>query len=198
MRKKNYRFESVFLAAVKNGGGVQEKKTDKKTHILPVLSSSALLFTGLQWQPPSQTAAAEAAAAKASEERGDPAPLLVPLHRPPVENVLESALSLAGAITESNSGNPAKVGWTRSSRTDAGVHSLSTVVSLRAECVPEDFEGDRDPEGIEFSRAVNRHLPDDVRVFSAQRVNGGWCARGMCEAREYEYTLPARILLPGK
>ena len=70
------------------------------------------------------------------------------------------------------------------------------MVSLRAECVPEDFESGRDPEGVEFARGVNRHLPDDIRVFSAQRVNGGWCARGMCEAREYEYTLPARILLP--
>lgn len=72
------------------------------------------------------------------------------------------------------------------------------MVSIRAECVPENFESGRDPEGVEFARSVNKHLPDDVRVFSAQRVNGGWCARGMCEAREYEYTLPARILLPRK
>lgn len=149
---------------------------------------------GLQWQPPSQTAAAEAAAAAASEA-GTPPP---PLYRPPVENVLERALALSGAVTESNAGNPAKVGWTRSSRTDAGVHSLSTIVSLRAECVPEAFERTGDPEGLEFARGVNEHLPDDVRVFSAQRVNGGWCARGMCEAREYEYTLPARILLPAR
>lgn len=160
------------------------------------------MFSGLQWQPPSQTAAAEAAAAvKAAaaaeeEQDGKSAPPPPPLYRPPVENVLERALSLSGAITPSNSGNPAKIGWTRSSRTDAGVHSLSTVVSLRAECDPESFELRNDPEGAAFAATLNAFLPEDIRVFSAQRVNGGWCARGMCEAREYEYTLPARILTP--
>ena len=44
-----------------------------------------------------------------------------------VEGVLETALFRAGSILESNLGALGKIGWTRSSRTDKGVHSLATV-----------------------------------------------------------------------
>jgi tRNA pseudouridine(38-40) synthase len=41
---------------------------------------------------------------------------------------------------------------------------------------------------------VCRHLPDDVRVFSVQRVNSTFNARTMCTSRAYEYLLPATVL----
>ena len=44
-----------------------------------------------------------------------------------VEGVLETALFRAGSILQSNLGALGKIGWTRSSRTDKGVHSLATV-----------------------------------------------------------------------
>ena len=127
-------------------------------------------LSGLQWQPPAQAPAAAE----------------------PVENVLERALVAAGAIIPSNAGRPAKVGWTRSSRTDRGVHAAPAVIALRAECDPASFAGD--PEGAAFAAAVNARLPPAVRVFAAQRVSGGWCARSMCEGRAYEYALPAAAL----
>ena len=44
-----------------------------------------------------------------------------------VEDVLQQAIYDAGAILPSNYGNLHKIGWTRSSRTDKGVHSLANV-----------------------------------------------------------------------
>jgi len=44
-----------------------------------------------------------------------------------VEGVLEAALFRAGCVLESNMGALEKLGWSRSSRTDKGVHSLATV-----------------------------------------------------------------------
>lgn len=44
-----------------------------------------------------------------------------------VEDVLEEAIAAAGGILPSNVGQAHRTKWTRSSRTDKGVHSLSTV-----------------------------------------------------------------------
>ena len=44
-----------------------------------------------------------------------------------IEHALETAIHAAGGIADSNFGDLHKVGWSRSSRTDKGVHSLSTV-----------------------------------------------------------------------
>lgn len=44
-----------------------------------------------------------------------------------MEGVLEKAVFQAGLIAESNFGTLSKIKWSRNSRTDKGVHSLSTV-----------------------------------------------------------------------
>ena len=44
-----------------------------------------------------------------------------------VEDVLQQAMYDVGAILPSNYGNLHKIGWTRSSRTDKGVHALANV-----------------------------------------------------------------------
>ena len=131
-------------------------------------------YRGLQWQSPAQSTGVSGAE--------------------PVENVLERALVAAGAILPSNAGAPAKINWTRASRTDRGVHAAPVVVAMRAECDSDSFE--TDPEGSAFAAAVNAHLPRDVRVLAAQRVPGGWCARSMCETREYEFHVPAWLVQP--
>ncbi len=48
-----------------------------------------------------------------------------------VEAALEEATFKAGGILESNRGALHKIDWSRSSRTDKGVHSCSTVSSLQ-------------------------------------------------------------------
>ena len=54
-----------------------------------------------------------------------------------------------------------QVGWSRSSRTDKSVHSLSTVIGMKMEVPVEAF--DADPEGQELAAVVNSHLPPEVR-----------------------------------
>ena len=44
-----------------------------------------------------------------------------------IEGELGRALVRAGRVLESNVGAHHKMGWSRSSRTDKGVHSLATV-----------------------------------------------------------------------
>ena len=47
-----------------------------------------------------------------------------------LEAELETALHKMGGISDRNVGNLSKVKWSRSSRTDKGVHSLGTVGRL--------------------------------------------------------------------
>jgi tRNA pseudouridine38-40 synthase len=56
-----------------------------------------------------------------------------------VEGVLEKAILQAGLITEANFGDFRKTKWSRSSRTDKGVHSLATVIGLRILMDEEDY-----------------------------------------------------------
>jgi tRNA pseudouridine38-40 synthase len=57
-----------------------------------------------------------------------------------VEGVLEKAVFAAGMITAANYGDFRKTKWSRSSRTDKGVHSLATVIGLRVLMHDEDYE----------------------------------------------------------
>jgi tRNA pseudouridine(38-40) synthase len=53
------------------------------------------------------------------------------------------------------------------------------------------------PHLLQMSEAlarVCRHLPEDIRVFSVQRVNSKFNARSMCTSRVYEYLVPAPVL----
>ncbi|MCE3050279.1 hypothetical protein HAX54_046809 [Datura stramonium] len=81
-----------------------------------------------------------------------------------IEGELEKAISKAGGIRDSNFGNLYKIGWARSSRTDKGVHSLATMISLKME-IPRDAWED-DPSGIILANCVNSNLPENIRVFS--------------------------------
>ncbi len=51
-----------------------------------------------------------------------------------MEDVLQAALDAAGCILPSNFGNLQKIGWSRSSRTDKGVHALANVKILYPNC----------------------------------------------------------------
>lgn len=81
-----------------------------------------------------------------------------------IEGELEKAIFKAGGIRDSNFGNLYKIGWARSSRTDKGVHSLATMISLKME-IPADAWVD-DPNGITLANCVNSNLPENIRIFS--------------------------------
>ncbi|KAK9808215.1 hypothetical protein WJX73_009839 [Symbiochloris irregularis] len=113
-----------------------------------------------------------------------------------VEAELIRAIHRAGGVLTTNMGNAQRLGLSRSSRTDKGVHSLSTVVALKLECLGDHFH--TDPEGKALTQDVNEQLPEHVRVFSIQRVNKSFHAREMGKTRSYKYYLPACVLMTGQ
>ena len=50
---------------------------------------------------------------------------------PTIEGVLEEAFYKAGMISENNYGNLKKLGWSRGSRTDKGVHASFNSIALK-------------------------------------------------------------------
>ena len=82
---------------------------------------------------------------------------------------MEDALFAAGGVKTSNyrSRALARQKWSRSSRTDKGVSSLATVVSLRLELDPAVWDADQggDYEAKALCAKINARLPETVRVF---------------------------------
>lgn len=109
-----------------------------------------------------------------------------------IEEALENAIYKAGGIQDSNYGNLNKIAWARSSRTDKGVHSLATTISLKLE-IPKDAWMN-DPNGLVLADHVNSHLPDDIRVFSILPSQRSFDPRRECHVRNYTYLLPAEII----
>lgn len=79
-----------------------------------------------------------------------------------VESELERALYDIGCIRDSNYGHLDKVGWSRSSRTDAGVHSSGTVCSAKLLLA--------DSNQATLVDDLNANLPDDIRVIAFNPV----------------------------
>ena len=88
---------------------------------------------------------------------------------PTIQGALELAISAieGGAVQVAGSG-----------RTDAGVHALAQVASFRlAAPVPAE----------NMQRALNRRLPESIRVLSAQVVAPDFHARHSATSKTYEY-----------
>lgn len=110
-----------------------------------------------------------------------------------IESNLISSLTEIGCILPSNSVNPFKIGWSRSSRTDKGVHAARLIVAAKLEVNPK-WINEITLRLKEVPRLVNEKLPADIRVFSCVRVNGGFDARYEVDWREYEYIVPLDVL----
>ncbi|CAA0373523.1 unnamed protein product [Arabidopsis thaliana] len=109
-----------------------------------------------------------------------------------IEGELEVAIYKAGGIRDSNYGDLHKIGWARSSRTDKGVHSLATSISLKME-IPETAWKD-DPQGTVLAKCISKHLPENIRVFSVLPSNRRFDPRRECTLRKYSYLLPVDVL----
>lgn len=109
-----------------------------------------------------------------------------------VENELETAIFKAGGIRDSNYGDLHKIAWARSSRTDKGVHSLATMISLKME-IPEDAWKE-DPNGLALAKCVNSYLPNNIKVLSILPSQKSFDPRRECNLRKYSYLLPAEII----
>ncbi|XP_010510379.1 PREDICTED: putative tRNA pseudouridine synthase [Camelina sativa] len=109
-----------------------------------------------------------------------------------IEGELEVAIYKAGGIRDSNYGDLHKIGWARSSRTDKGVHSLATSISLKME-IPETAWKD-DPQGTVLAKCISKHLPENIRVFSVLPSNRRFDPRRECTLRKYSYLLPVDVI----
>ncbi|CAK7351969.1 unnamed protein product [Dovyalis caffra] len=109
-----------------------------------------------------------------------------------IEGELERAIYEAGGIRESNYGNLNKVSWARSSRTDKGVHSLATTITMKME-IPENAWKD-DLCGMDLAKHVNSYLPDSIRVLSILPAQKSFDPRRECDIRKYSYLLPAEVI----
>jgi tRNA pseudouridine38-40 synthase len=67
-----------------------------------------------------------------------------------------------------------------SGRTDAGVHALGQVASFQLQAAIPDEN---------LQRALNRTLPDSIRILSASTVPGSFHARHSAVAKTYEYRI---------
>jgi tRNA pseudouridine(38-40) synthase len=107
-----------------------------------------------------------------------------------VESQLEQALLRAGLVLPSNLTRE-RMHWEASSRTDAGVHSVSLLISAKLELHEREWQvGDAMAASPAVIARINRHLPPTVRVFAAQRVGDAFGARRNTTHREYIYFLP--------
>jgi tRNA pseudouridine(38-40) synthase len=120
---------------------------------------------------------------------------------PTIEGTVEQALYDAGMIMDSNFGHLDKIGWSRSSRTDKGVHSLATIFGVRLEGMwtrinkgTEHFVYDIEEDCYALPEKINAHLPSEIRVLAAAPVVQHFDARKACIHRHYEYLIPAKVL----
>lgn len=102
-------------------------------------------------------------------------------------------------IPSHNYGYLHKVGWSRSSRTDKGVHSLCTVIGVKLEynwnrtLTNKGYEYDIIDQCKSLHEYINQYLPDNIRVFSINPVRKHWDARSFCNLRKYEYIIPYEL-----
>ena len=90
-----------------------------------------------------------------------------------------------------------QLGWSRTSRTDKGVHASLTFASLKIRVPSDDYFCHT--SGYLSSNVVNElnhRLPNDIKIFSCVRVRRKFCARRNCSSRSYKYFVPAQLFAP--
>jgi tRNA pseudouridine38-40 synthase len=103
-----------------------------------------------------------------------------------VEKHLERALFLAGSITESNFTDLHKIQWTRTARTDRGVHAVMQCCAMKLLVPLEERE--------DFISNANSFLPPDIKIHSMSKVSKGFNSKLQCTKRRYHYLLPTYAL----
>lgn len=70
-----------------------------------------------------------------------------------------------------------------SGRTDSGVHARGQVASVKLSKLYDLAE---------FKDALNRHLPEDIRIVKVELVKNGFHARKSAKGKKYEYYIDCR------
>lgn len=112
-----------------------------------------------------------------------------------VEFHISQSLNKVGCVIESNQNELSKIGWSRSSRTDKGVHAARMVLSGKLEIDEEHWLEEEDGRMPKLAALIDKELPDDIACLSALKMNQGFRAREAGHYREYEYLFPLSMLL---
>jgi len=97
-----------------------------------------------------------------------------------IEGELLQTMLKHGWINEEGFATPQQAFFQRAARTDKGVSAARQIVSMKL------------PETIDIE-ALNKDLPEDIKVFAYRRVTKGFNSKTTCDARSYSYTLPTYI-----
>lgn len=100
-----------------------------------------------------------------------------------IEESLLSALLEANFITKDQFEDVRLLRFQRAARTDKGVSAVRQIVSL---LLPQEVN----------KEDVNKHLPNDIRVFDIQRVIKTFNSKSRCDSRTYRYVFPTFALTP--
>lgn len=100
-----------------------------------------------------------------------------------IEEELLGAMLKNGWISEDAFKQPQQIQFQRAARTDKGVSAATQVVSIKL------------PENVDIE-ALNKDLPEQIRVFAVKRVTKGFNSKSNCDARTYTYTLPTVAFAP--
>ncbi len=102
-----------------------------------------------------------------------------------VEGELFAALHAARLVSDANYiGGLKKVNFSRSSRTDRGVHALAHVFGCKL--MLDRVAAERDVYGLTVAQRVNAELPPDLRLFACVRVPASFNARRVVTSRTYQ------------
>lgn len=99
-------------------------------------------------------------------------------NQPTIQEAVETAIE---GVTQT------KVPVLGAGRTDAGVHALGQVASFRI---------DRSLNPLEWTRALNAHLPETIVVRSTELMPDGFHARHAAKGKLYEYRILNRSERP--
>jgi len=94
-----------------------------------------------------------------------------------IEEELLVAMMKLKWITEESFKQPQMVNFQRAARTDKGVSAARQCVSMKL------------PDEIDIA-AINKDLPNEIKIFGVKRVTKGYNSKEKCDARTYTYTLP--------
>ena len=103
-----------------------------------------------------------------------------------IEGEMRVALAKAGAVSPENAEDLAKIGWSRSARTDKRVSAAQNIVAAKLEVENDDVDA--------LVKRINDELPSDIRVFDAVRVTKSFNCKQSCDRRRYAYLLPSVLL----
>lgn len=125
-----------------------------------------------------------------------------------IEESIEKSFHELGLISSSNFGTLSKIGWSRGSRTDKGVHAILNVIACKLQLSDEYMKNTENQSELvtdkkEFKQSIdfaylkmkiNEQLDVNIRIFNIFLVTKSFEVRTSAGSRQYVYIFPLSIL----